>query len=97
MSLGGQARPTSLGISAEQIPLNRVVALARHTKKDLPADLTATGSADATFTVQKDAGSAPMWAGGGRTTQFALQAAVLKQDLALGEIGIQCSSGRRKI
>ena len=84
--VGWAGEAYNLGISAEQIPLNRVVALARHTKKDLPADLTATGSADATFTVQKDAGSAPMWAGGGRTTQFALQAAVLKQDLALGEI-----------
>ena len=62
-----------LGISAEQIPLDRVVALARHTKKDLPEDLTATGTADSVFTVRRDTGHPPVWAGGGRATHFALQ------------------------
>jgi hypothetical protein len=66
--------------------LDRVVALARHTKKDLPEDLTATGSADVVFTVRRDAGASPVWAGGGRTTQFNLQSKVLKQDLELGEV-----------
>ncbi len=71
--VGWAGEAYNLGISAEQIPLDRVVALARHTKKDLPADLTATGTTDAIFTVRKDAGAAPVWAGGGRTTHFALQ------------------------
>ena len=75
-----------LGISAEQIPLDRVVALARHTKKDLPEDLAATGTTDAVFTVRKAAGGAPVWAGGGRTSHFALQSKVLKPDLELGEV-----------
>jgi len=84
--VGWSGEGYDLGISAEQIPLNRVVALARHTKKDLPEDLTATGSADAEFTVHKDAGRAPAWAGGGRTNYFTLQSKVLKQDLDLGEL-----------
>ncbi|MGA9566609.1 MAG: AsmA family protein [Candidatus Korobacteraceae bacterium] len=84
--VGWAGESYNLGISAEQIPLDRVVALARHTKKDLPADLTATGTADGIFTVRKDATSSPQWAGGGRTSHFALQAAVLKQDLQLGEV-----------
>src|SRR5271165_3459353 len=75
-----------LGISAEQIPLDRFVALARHTKKDLPEDLTATGTADGVFTVRRNPGTAPVWAGGGRTTHFALQSKVLNQDLELGEV-----------
>jgi hypothetical protein len=75
-----------LGISAEQIPLDRVVALARHTKKDLPDDLTATGNADAVFTVRKAGGARSVWSGGGRTSRFALQSKVLKQDLELGEV-----------
>jgi len=75
-----------VGISAEQVPLEKIVALARHTKKDLPEDLTATGSAEATFTVRKDLRGTPIWAGGGRTTHFALQSRVLKQDLELGEL-----------
>jgi hypothetical protein len=84
--IGLDAHAYDLGVSAEQIPLDRVVALARHTKKDLPDDLTATGSTDAVFTVRRDAGASPIWAGGGRTTRFALQSKVLKPDLELGPV-----------
>jgi hypothetical protein len=84
--LGWVGDAFELGISLEQIPLDRAVALARHTKKDLPEDLTATGSADAVFAVRKDAGAAPVWAGGGRTSRFALQSKVLQPDLELGEV-----------
>ncbi len=95
--MGWAGEEYDLGISAEQIPLDRVVALARHTKKDLPGDLTATGTADGVFTVRKDVRAAPVWAGGGRTTHFALQSNVLKPDLELGEVefSIPESSGGR--
>ena len=83
---GWAGQAYNLGISAEQVPLNRVVALARHTKKDLPGDLTATGNADGVFTVRKDVGAAPVWAGGGRTSHFALQSTVLQNDFELGEV-----------
>jgi hypothetical protein len=75
-----------LGVTAEQVPLDRLVALARHTKKDLPEDLTATGSTDAVFTVRKLPGETPLWSGGGRTTRFNLQSKVLKPDLPLGPL-----------
>ena len=66
--IGWAGEAYNLGISAEQIPLDRVVALARHTKKDLPADLTATGTADGVFTVRKDAWL-DSYVGRGRTHQ----------------------------
>jgi hypothetical protein len=98
--VGWAGEAYGLGISAEQIPLDRVVALARHTKKDLPDDLTATGSADMVFTVRRDTGASPVWAGGGRTTHFALQSKVLKEDLELGEVELSIprasDQGRRK-
>ena len=84
--IGWTGEAYNIGVSAEQVPLEKIVALARHTKKDLPEDLTATGSAEAIFTVRKDLGGTPIWAGGGHTTQFALQSGVLKQDLELGEL-----------
>jgi hypothetical protein len=84
--IGWAGAEYDLGISAEQIPLDRIVALARHTKKDLPEDLTATGTTDGVFTVHKNAGGAPIWAGGGRASHFALQSNVLKPDLELGEV-----------
>jgi len=98
--VGWAGEAYDLGISAEQIPLDRVVALARHTKKDLPDDLTAAGSADMVFTVRRDACASPVWAGGGRTTHFALQSNVLKEDLELGEVELSIAKasdqGKRK-
>ena len=75
-----------LSISGEHLPAERVVAFARHTKKDLPADLTATGEVEGVFTVRKPPGGAPLWAGGGSTSLLALHSGVLKEDLELGEV-----------
>jgi len=83
---GWDGRAFDLGLKAEQIPLGRLVALARHTKKDLPEDLTATGATDALITVRRDTGMRPEWSGGGQTTRFALQSSVLKPDLELGPL-----------
>ncbi|MGC2110817.1 MAG: AsmA family protein [Candidatus Korobacteraceae bacterium] len=73
-------------ISGEHIPAERVVAFARHAKKDLPSDLTATGEVAAVFTFRKPPGGTPLWEGGGSTSAFALRSDVLKQDLELGEV-----------
>jgi hypothetical protein len=73
-------------IAGEHIPAERVVAAARHAKKDLPVDLTATGEVEAVFSVRKPPGGAPQWSGGGSTSSLALQAGVLKQQLELGEV-----------
>lgn len=76
----------NLGISGEHIPADRVVAFARHAKKDLPSDLTAKGLVEATLEVRKAPGTDPQWSGGGQTTGLALQSSVLKQDLDLGQV-----------
>lgn len=73
-------------ISGEHIPADRVVAFARHAKKDLPSDLTAAGEVEAAFTVRKAPHTAPQWSGGGQTSSLALQANVLKEGLQLGEV-----------
>ena len=75
-----------LDISGEHIPAERVVAFARHAKKDLPSDLTASGELGGVFTIRKSTGADPKWSGGGQTTALALHANVLKQDLELGEV-----------
>jgi hypothetical protein len=77
-----------LSVSAERIPAARIVALARHAKKDLPADLTATGEFEGVFAVRRPPGGTPNWQGGGRTNLLALQSGVLKQDLQIGTIEI---------
>ncbi len=85
---GWAADAYDLSLSAERIPAARIVALARHAKKDLPQDLTATGEFEGVFAVRKQPGRAPAWAGGGRTSLLALQSGVLKQDLQIGAIEV---------
>lgn len=75
-----------LGISGEHIAAERLVAFVLHVKKDLPADLTATGDVEGEFTVRKAPGGTAQWSGGGRTSSLALQADVLKDPLELGEV-----------
>ncbi|MGZ4825367.1 MAG: AsmA family protein [Terriglobales bacterium] len=77
-----------LSVSAERIPAAGIVAFARHAKKDLPADLTATGEFEGVFSVRKQPEGTPTWAGGGRTNLLALQSGVLKQDLQIGTIEV---------
>jgi hypothetical protein len=86
----------NLGVTAEQVPLEKIVALARHTKKDLPPDLTATGTTDAVFTVHRDDDSPAVWAGGGHTSRFALQSKVLKEDLELGPLELAIAEPEMK-
>ncbi len=81
-------------IAEDHIPAARVVAFARHAKKDLPVDLTATGEVEAVFSVRKPPGSAAQWSGGGRTSSLALQANVLKQKLELGEVQFAIPSNK---
>jgi AsmA family/AsmA-like C-terminal region len=75
-----------IGVTAQQLPMDRIVSFARHVKKDLPLDLNATGEAEAAFEVRKAADEPVRWAGGGRTSHVALHSAVLGNDLQIGEM-----------
>lgn len=76
----------SIALTAQQLPMDRIVAFARHVKRDLPQDLNATGEADAAFEVRKAADGQARWAGGGRTSHVALHSSVLGNDLQVGEM-----------
>ena len=80
------AESYQIALTAQQVPMDRIVAFARHVKKDLPQDLYATGEADGAFEVRKIAGQPARWAGGGRSSHVAVHSAVLGDDLQLGEM-----------
>jgi AsmA family/AsmA-like C-terminal region len=84
-------------VAADRIPAARIVAFARHAKKDLPADLTATGEFEGVFAVRRQPGGTPVWVGGGRTNLLALQSGVLKQDLQIGTIEVAIPSAAAPI
>ncbi len=84
-------------IAGDHIPAAGFVAFARHAKKDLPVDLTATGEVEAVFSVRKPPGGATQWSGGGSTSSLALQANVLKQKLELGEVQFAIPSDKPEV
>jgi hypothetical protein len=73
-------------ITAQQLPMERVISIARHVKKDLPVDLKASGEVDAALEVRRTSDDGARWSGGGRTSQLSLQSGVLGKDLQVGTI-----------
>ncbi len=88
---GWPAPVYNFDIFAEQIPVSRVVALARHTKKDLPEDLTASGNADALFSARNDGSGKTVWRGGCKAANVVLHSKVLKPDLDIGQLTFNIS------
>jgi hypothetical protein len=82
-----------IAIDARQLPMSRLIAFARHVKKDLPPDLDATGEADAAFEVRKLEDGVQSWSGGGQTSHLALQSKVLSKELSLGQIEFSVPGG----
>ena len=77
-----------LKMVAQQLPMQSVVAAARHAKRDLPEDLTATGTLNASFLVSKSAQSGwqRSWSGDGQTSDFILSSDLTGNQLKLGAI-----------
>ena len=82
-----------IAVTAQQLPMDRIVAFARHVKKDLPLDLYASGEADAAFEVRKPADKPARWAGGGRTSHVVVHSGVLGDDLQIGEMVFSVPGG----
>ena len=97
-SVGGVSgsRTYDLAVLAQDIPMQAVVALAKHAKKDIPEDLVATGQLDAAFEFGRSnqgRRSLVQWTGGGQARDFAIGSALAKTELTLGKIPFSVSSG----
>jgi len=79
-------RNYNLQVAADAVPTDSLLAVIRHVKKDLPADLQATGTLDANFTGRTDNAGQLVWAGSGRTDDFHLKSESNKTDLAFDVI-----------
>jgi len=91
---GPGARKLDLSLNMEDIPVNAVAQLARRVKKDLPADLLATGSVQGNFGVKADALSSrgPQFQGRGEITNLHLRSASTKVELAPGNMPFRLNS-----
>ena len=95
MSVVSQLPNYDLTVEAEQVPLAAVVRLLRQAKKQIPSDLTASGSLNAEFRATRhvsaapaDAqnGSLPQWSGSGSASDVLLSSNQGKVEIALGTI-----------
>jgi hypothetical protein len=92
LKLAGSLRPATsapsydLTVAFEQVPLTSALRLLRQAKKQLPSDLSVTGSLDAEFHAVRDS-SAPLEVGGeGTATDVRLFSNAGKSVIAFGDV-----------
>ncbi len=77
----------AVNIRAKNVPMKSVVLLAKHAKRSLPGDLSATGTLSGSVRIAKEAQSAePHLSGEGTATDVTLRSSVLEKDLSLGNL-----------
>jgi len=91
---GPRAHKLDLSLNVENVPVSAVAQLARRAKKDLPADLVATGSVQGNFGVKEDGASSTgaRFQGRGEINNLRLQSANTKVELAPGSVPFTLSS-----
>jgi hypothetical protein len=85
-----------LHFAARVVPMQSLVAFARHTKKNIPVDLAATGTLDAAFQFQREngpRGSHTTWSGQGETRDFGISSVITGTDLFPDKIPFSVSAG----
>ena len=91
---GPLSAPTySARVVADKVPMQAVIAAARHAKRDLPQDLTATGELNGTFSVSRTTtGTWPVWSGKGETSKCQVKSNNTGDEFALGSIAVDITS-----
>lgn len=83
------SRTYDLALLAQDVPIEGLVALAEHAKKDVPEDLVATGKLDAAFKFERKMQGRQAqldWSGGGQTRGFAIASALARTELTLDAV-----------
>lgn len=91
---GPRARRVDLSMNVDNVPVSALAQLARRVKKDLPADLVATGVVQGNFAVKRDlvSTSGAEFKGRGEINNLRLQSANTKVELAAGSVPLTLSS-----
>ncbi len=85
-----------LELIAQDVPIQSLVALARHAKKNIPEDLVASGKLDANFKIHRDAKAGETtvaWDGGGETLGLRLRSDLTNTELLLDRVPFAVSAG----
>lgn len=89
-------RQYDLKLAADKVPLQAVLSLIRHAKRDMADDLTATGTVAAEFNLRGDsAKSQPELTGSGQSTDLRLRSSSTKADFAVGAVPFAIAVGQK--
>jgi hypothetical protein len=89
------SRDYDLTLTARDLPIQSLIALARHAKQGMPDDLVAAGRLNGKGKLQQDGGSRASgmaWEGSGETSGFDLRSKLNKTELVLGKVPFVVSS-----
>lgn len=76
---------------AKQVPIQSLIALARHAKKDIPDDLVASGKLDASVKVQRAGEGYTEWDGSGESLGVRIGSKLTKTEIVVDRIPFQIS------
>ena len=94
LALPSPSRGYDLTMLAQNLPVQPLVQFARRVKKNVPADIVASGRLDAEVTLRREAtGRGPVWEGGGAVVSLSVRSALNNTKLALERIPFTLSSG----
>jgi AsmA family/AsmA-like C-terminal region len=89
------SRDYDLVLTARDLPIQSLIAFARHTKQGLPDDLLATGRLDAKVKFRQAGDAEPadaVWEGSGEASGFQLESKLTKTELVLGRVPLALSA-----
>jgi hypothetical protein len=87
-----------LALAAQGVPIQSLVAFARHAKKGVPDDLIAIGQVDAEIRAHRpEAAHTASWTGGGQTSGFQLKSASTDAEVVLDSVPFSVSTEMPKL
>lgn len=83
-----------LVVRVQDVPLQSVVTLARHAKRDIPEDLVATGKLNGSLSIRRpDDAISTAWEGSGEIPAFRLASKLLDADVVVGRVPFSVGMG----
>ena len=85
------ARTYDLALTAKELPLKSLIALARHANKNIPDDLVASGRLNGSIRVQRTDTGYAEWDGGGESLGVRIGSKINKTEMVLDRIPFRVS------
>jgi uncharacterized protein involved in outer membrane biogenesis len=85
-----------LSLIATRLPIQSLIALARHAKKDIPDDIVASGKLDASLKVKRAGAGYAEWDGSGESLDVHIGSKLNKTEMALDRIPFKISQNTER-